>query len=315
MLELRHFKEYHRDVKVGVMMGGTSSEREVSLNSGRAILEALEQAGFQVRPIVLDANALPDTAREFDVIFPALHGGFGEDGGIQDLLDDANIVYVGSGPQASRIIMDKTETKAVLRGAGLPVPGGRLLNNSAETFPEELRFPVVVKPNSGGSSVGMSIVRNPHEWGPALSEAFREEPVVLVEQLLRGQELTVGLIDGEPLTPVEIVPPGDFYDYDAKYTYAFGQTQYFCPPHTVTDDRWDELKDIARDAYHVLGARDLLRVDLMLDKPHGRPKILEANSIPGFTATSLLPKAAGEAGISFEQLCTHLVLTALERNR
>ncbi len=313
MFDLQRFQSEHEKLKVGVLMGGTSSERDVSLKSGKAIADALAADGFQVLGIDLEEDKVPFEAKSCDVVFPALHGGFGEDGGIQELMNELDIVYVGSGSEASRAIMDKEATKRILKEASLPVPRGRVLRDAAETFPEGLRFPVVVKPNSGGSSVAMNLVRQQHEWGPALAAAFNEDPIVLVEELLRGPEVTVGLIDGVPLTPVEIQPPGEFYDYDAKYTYANGKTQYFCPPQNVPREWWGNLKDIARDAYYALGARDLLRVDLMFTEIGGDPVILEANSIPGFTATSLLPKAAAEAGITFTELCTHLVLTALQR--
>jgi D-alanine-D-alanine ligase len=313
MLKLRTFQPTHRDLKVGVLMGGTSTEREVSLKSGGAIAAALEQTGFTVVRLELNADALPAAARACAVVFPALHGGFGENGGIQQCLEDAGLPYVGSGPATSRTIMDKEATKAVLRQAGLPVPRGVVLTAVTDALPAGLAWPVIVKPNCGGSSVGLTLVPRPEQLPAALRLVFRHEPGALVEEYLTGPELTVGLVDGEALPPVEIVPPAKVYDYDAKYTYAHGKTEYFCPPKSLAAQQNAELLRLGRAAYQALGVRDLVRVDMMLDTPGGQPRILEANSIPGFTGTSLLPKAAKEAGVSFEQLCTHLVLTALAR--
>jgi D-alanine--D-alanine ligase len=313
MLKLRIFQPTHRDLKVGVLMGGTSTEREVSFKSGAAIATALEQVGFNVVRVELNADELPAATRQCQVVFPALHGGFGENGGIQQLLEDARLPYVGSDPATSRTIMDKEATKVVLRRAKLPVARGGVVTSVSAALPAGLSLPVIVKPNCGGSSVGLTLVQALDQWPDALRKVFQHEPGALVEEYLTGPELTVGLVDGEPLPPVEIVPPAKIYDYDAKYTYAQGKTEYFCPPKSLTPAQSDELMELGRRAYRALSVRDLVRVDLMLDTPGGKPRILEANSIPGFTGTSLLPKSAKQAGISFEQLCTHLVLTALVR--
>ena len=303
----------HEGLRVAVLMGGTSSEREVSLTSGAAVHEALAAAGFQTDAIDLEADALPPGIEAFDVVFPVLHGGFGENGGIQRRFEDAGITYVGSGPSASELMMDKQRTKDILVAAGLPVPRGVRVTREAagDRIPAGLRPPVVVKPNAGGSSVALSIVENATEWPAAIARCCRDEgDDALVEERLTGAELTVGVIDGSPLTPIEIVPPAAVYDYDAKYTYAHGKTEYLCPPQSLDATATAALRRLAAAAFEAVRARHLARVDFMLDRAGGSPRVLEINSIPGFTATSLLPKAAAHDGLEFGVLCTHLVLAA-----
>ena len=316
MFTLRESDERHKHLakpKIAVLMGGTSPEREVSFASGKAVVEALAHTGFQVEPIDVTADAVPGEAKDCEVIFSLLHGGFGENGGMQRRLEEAGVEYVGSGPEASLLMMDKARSKARLVAAGLSVPKGCLVGSAAAPMPADLPLPLIVKPNAGGSTVGLSVVRTQAEWPAALAKALKEDSAALVEEFVHGPELTVGLLDGHALTPVEIVPVGELYDYDAKYTYAHGKTEYFCPPRSLPPGRLPELQKLGEEAYRVLGARDLLRLDLRLEEASGRFKIFEGNSLPGFTSTSLLPKAANQMGISFAQLCTHLVLTALAR--
>lgn len=294
---------------VVVLKGGPSSEREISLRSGTGVANALREAGFRVTEIAFDKPELPELPAEFDVVFPVLHGSFGEDGQIQALLDARGIRYVGSGPAACKRIMDKLATKAALAAAGVPTATWAVLKDAAAPRPAALRFPVVVKPNEQGSSLGISKVAagDAAGWNKALQQAFALDPVVFCEEFIAGTEITVGLLAGRALPVVEIKPAGDkWYDYDAKYVYQQGKTEYLCPPASVAESAQRQARQMAEKAWTVLGAKDLLRVDFIVDAA-GTPWCLEANAIPGFTPTSLLPKAAAVTGLSFPELCASLV--------
>lgn len=298
---------------VAVLMGGPSSESEVSLRSGQAVAGALREAGWTVHELPFFEAALPALPAGTQVVFPALHGVFGEDGQVQSLLAARGLPYVGSGPEASARIMSKQATKDCAVAAGVPIIPGVLLRDPAAPLPAALPLPLVVKPNDGGSTIGLSVVDLPEQWPEALAKAFAQSAEVVVERFIVGIELTVGLLDGTPLPPVEIRPPGRYYDNDAKYTYRYGQTQYFCPPQSLTAAQVQRCQELAVLAFRALGARDLLRVDFLLEKSSGAFYLLEANSLPGFTATSLMPKAAAVAGIAFPALCDRLVRQALAR--
>lgn len=294
---------------VVVLKGGPSSEREISLRSGTGVANALREAGFRVTETAFDQAELPELPAEFDVVFPVLHGAFGEDGQIQALLDARGIRYVGSGPAACKRIMDKLATKTALAAAGVPTAKWAVLKDAAAARPADLRFPVVVKPNEQGSSIGVSKVAPGDEagWRKALKLAFDLDPVVFCEEFITGTEITVGLLAGRALPVVEIKPAGDkWYDYDAKYVYQQGKTEYLCPPVNVPEAAQRQAQQLAEKAWTALGARDLLRVDFIVDAA-GTPWCLEANAIPGFTPTSLLPKAAAVSGLSFTELCANLV--------
>ena len=294
---------------VVVLKGGPSSEREISLRSGTGVANALRESGFRVTEIAFDKPELPELPAEFDLVFPVLHGSFGEDGQIQALLDARGIRYVGSGPAACKRIMDKLATKEALAAAGVPTAKWAVLKDAAAPMPATLRFPVVVKPNEQGSSLGISKVAagDAAGWSKALQQAFALDPVVFCEEFIAGTEVTVGLLAGRALPVVEIKPAGDkWYDYDAKYVYQQGKTEYLCPPATVAESAQRQARQLAEQAWTVLGAKDLLRVDFIVDAT-GTPWCLEANAIPGFTPTSLLPKAAAVAGQSFPELCASLV--------
>ncbi len=296
---------------VAVLKGGPSAERAVSLKSGAAVAAALRQAGAVVHEVDIETPNLPPLPPEVDVVVPMLHGTFGEDGQLQHLLDRAGYPYAGSDAEASALMMDKERTKNVLREHGLRTPQACAVTDADAPLPD-LQFPIIVKPCRQGSSVGMTRLdhRNETTWRRAVEAALEVDDTALAEEFVDGVDLTVGLLDGDPLPPVEIRPPGGgLYDYDAKYEYVRGHTEYFCPPAGLPEASVAEAVDMARRAYDVLGARHLLRVDFRID-PEGAPWILEANTIPGFTATSLLPKAARQAGISFTELCATLVQLA-----
>ncbi|RMD80680.1 MAG: D-alanine--D-alanine ligase [Lentisphaerae bacterium] len=303
------------EISVMVLMGGSSSERDVSLISARGVCDALKRSGFKVTAYDIREPVLPSGIDNVDVVFPVLHGGFGEDGTLQALLESEKIPYVGCGPTASRLCMDKYACKQTLNNAELPVPFGMLIAESATTLDARLSLPFVMKPNFGGSSVGLHIIHSRDEFFSVYDQIQPEKDPVLLEEYIEGTEITVGLLDGKPLPPVEICPPGTTYDYDAKYLYKHGKTQYLCPPRSLDEATVHKAQDLAAIAWKVLDARDMIRIDMIVQKETAIPYILEANTIPGFTPTSLLPKAAEVAGISYDALCTHLVLCAWNRKQ
>lgn len=296
--------------RVGVLKGGVSSEREVSLRSGAAVADGLRRCGYAVEEIDITTRdlKLPDGIQ---ALFIALHGTFGEDGTVQRMLDETGVPYTGSGAASSMLSFDKVRTRDHLTAHGLPVPPGEVLQRARE---RTLSFPLVVKPPREGSSVGCHIVQSEAEWEEAFSDTVAFSGVALAETFIPGRELTVGIVEwGEPgggglrvLPAVEIEPAGGWYDYAAKYT--TGETRYTVPARLDADVA-DRLRELALKTFECLGARGLGRVDFRLS-PQGEPYILELNAIPGFTATSLLPKAAAAAGIPFSELCSRIMESA-----
>lgn len=298
---------------VGVLMGGYSSEREISLRSGTAVAAALSQAGHQATPIDVtarDKHKIVDQIQQSSIqaAFIALHGRLGEDGVIQSILDDMNIPYTGSGVQASQKAFNKTTTQKILSGAGLPVSDfvcvtDGIMPDFKEVFGVLKKLPFVVKAACEGSSIGISIVRHPSQWEAAMRDALRFGPFVLIERFIKGRELTAGVFDAEPLPLVEIKSRTGFFDFTAKY--QKGMTQYVIPPELppgVTQD----IQQLAVSAHEALGCYGFSRVDIRLDEGMN-PYILEVNTIPGFTETSLFPKAAKEAGYEFIDVCEKLL--------
>jgi D-alanine-D-alanine ligase len=292
-------------------MGGCSSERQISLKSGGAVVKALQEDGLEVVPL----DVLNETEEEIrrlvrqhpvDVVFIAMHGGFGEDGRLQEILEKLSVGYTGPGRQASRIAMDKIVSRRLFRRAGLSVPRYVVVRGNARFDPgdlQELPLPLVVKPPAQGSSIGISFVRDFKDLPAAIAEAKKYGQDVVIEEFIRGREVTVSILDGCPLPVVEIRPKKGFFDYEAKYQKGF--TEYIVPaPLEVSIVRRVQADALA--AYKALGCRHLSRVDVIL-KDDKDPYILEVNTIPGMTETSLFPKAAAAAGISFGQLCRRLV--------
>ena len=299
---------------MAVLMGGDSAEREVSLMSGREVAGALRQAGFRVdavdlKPAQVDALA----GRDFDVAFIALHGAFGEDGQLQRRLDELGLLYVGSGPDASRNSMDKVAAKNAFSAAGIPTPPWRVVafgdEDAARAAYRDLGPGVVVKPVDEGSSIGVTPADSPDAFREGLAAVFSTRREALIEQRWVGRELTVGVLHDEGLPVVEIVPGHTFYDYEAKY--FDDATQYVTDP-ALPEGVESRVRSLAVAAHRALGCRDFSRVDFMLDGA-GRPSALEVNTIPGFTAHSLLPKSAAGAGIDFPLLCRTIVELALRR--
>jgi D-alanine-D-alanine ligase len=297
-----------RPLSIVVLSGGWSAEREVSLASGRAVTEALRSRGHDVRevdPAEIDVPTYPWNG--VDVAFIALHGTFGEDGTVQSLLDDLGVPYTGSGPEASRLAMSKSAAKLRFTAAGLPTPTYHTIHvmdaaDVAAAKANELGYPLVVKPNGQGSSIGVAIAGDSTQLADALAASFRHDPLAILEKYIAGRELTVTIIDRRPLPIIEVRAARPFFDYEAKYhddstTYAF--------EIDVPADAIRQVEATAVAAAESLGTSGVVRVDLRLDAD-GRPWLLEINTIPGFTDHSLVPKAAAHAGINFAELCDQL---------
>lgn len=307
--------------RIGVLMGGQSSEREVSLRTGKAVHQSLLRRGYRAVAIDAGPNLSRDlTKQKIEIVFLALHGPGGEDGTIQGFLETLGIPYTGSGVQASAVGMHKVTTKILAAAQGVPVPGGTVVRRGEQPSlsmalkAAKLKLPVVVKPASQGSTIGVTIVRKPAQWKPALALAHRYDPDAMVEAYIPGHELTVAILGGSEgqvavLPAVEIVAPDGFYDFSAKY--QKGKTQYLCPaplPARVAK----EIAEFGRRTYEALGCKGAARVDFRIT-PSGKPYMLEINTVPGMTETSLLPMAAGQAGLGYDALVERILQSALDR--
>lgn len=302
------------NLDITVLMGGPSSEREVSLQSGAAIADALERLGHRVTRSDISPDDLSAFSRPgIDMVFIALHGAFGEDGQVQRICEDRRLPYVGSPPEASRLAMDKAAAKKVFRGVGLPTADWVVADRSnlagLSSQIEALGLPAVIKPIDGGSSVDVTIARDATTRDESIAASVAKYGRVLVERFVRGREFTVGVLGEQALPIIEIKPAHDFYDYTAKYTDC--GTQYILEhglPAAVVAD----MQSKALAAHRSLGCRDLSRVDFILDD-NGVASVLEINTIPGFTSHSLLPKAAQKSGLSFDLLVGRIVEMAMQR--
>ncbi len=305
-------------VRVLVLKGGDSNERAISLVSGGEVEKGLEAAGYHVDS--LDMRSVDDWGKAEidnakDVVFPMLHGGFGEDGRIQEVLERDGVMFVGCGSSACRAAMDKLESKRLIKEHSLPTPDYVVLEKDGDHgFPEKMAYPVVVKPPEEGSTVGISVVHSKDEWQKALDLAFKFSRKALVESFVKGSEIAVSVLDDKALPVVEIQYPGEIFDYDAKYDHKHGDTLYLCPTENIPYEVQEKAQAVSLEFAKALGARDMVRVDLIVT-PEGDVTILEANTIPGFTPSSLLPKSAANAGLTFPQLCGRLVQMALKRKR
>jgi D-alanine-D-alanine ligase len=341
-------------LKITVFMGGTSAERDVSLASGVRVAEALRSRGHEVlsvdtahgilsapeeqallagkvvKTIPPDVQALvrlnaqlPGTLRslpETEVVFLALHGGQGEDGTLQALLDLTGVPYTGSGHLASALAMDKDLSKHLFRAAGVPTADWRMAPESgignresgigafAEEVEREIGLPVVVKPSKQGSTVGLSVVRDIAKLGAAIEEARKYDDEVMVEQFIPGRELTVGILGDEALPVGEIIPVHEIYDYECKYTAGMAREIF---PADLTAEETSTVQELARRAFRALKLGGYARIDFRMS-PDGVFYCLEANTLPGMTALSLIPQAAVAAGISFPELCERIVQLALQ---
>jgi D-alanine-D-alanine ligase len=294
-------------LNITVMLGGPSAEREVSLRSGAAVAKALRSLGHEVQELDPrdESWVLPPKT---DVVFLALHGTYGEDGTVQRRLDELGALYTGCDAEGSRIAFDKVLTKNRCLKAGVPVAKFLVLNSEKAPLPKGWQPPLVVKPVRQGSSVGLQFVERIEDWQTALAEALKFDSEVLIEEKIAGRETTVGILGGEPLPIVEVRPKTGGYDYKNKYT--AGRTEYFCPADfdSATAKR---IQAAAFGAFQAIGGRDYARVDVMVRG--SEPVVLEVNTLPGMTETSLLPKAAAAAGLNYAQLCQRMVELALKR--
>jgi D-alanine-D-alanine ligase len=295
-------------LNITVMLGGPSAEREVSLRTGSAVAKALRSLGHKVTemdPRTPDWLLLPGT----DVVFLALHGTYGEDGTVQRQLDLLGVPYTGCDAEASRIAFDKVLTKQRCLEAGVPTARFVVVESASTPWPMGWQPPVVVKPVRQGSSVGLQFVDRVSDWSEALREALRHDTQLVVEEKIEGRETTVGILGGEPLPVVEVRPRQGTYDYRNKYTP--GATEYFCPAQ-FDRETTARIQAAALGAFRAVGGRDYARVDVML-RANGEPVVLEVNTLPGMTETSLLPKAAAAAGLNYEMLCQRMIDLAIGR--
>ena len=332
-------------MNIAVLMGGTSEERAVSLASGRAVMEALRDGGHEVHAVDTARGYVPPdeeerllrasvgtsppdgqelaearrgslslavaelpVVREADVAFNVLHGGEGENGMVQAVLEMADIPFTGTGHLGCAIAMDKRLSKELFGVAAIPTPEWMPPGGSESRALEQLGLPLIVKPSNGGSTVGLSLVRAAAELEPAMVEARRFDPDVLVERYVEGREITVAVLEGEALPPVEIFPGHELYDYESKYTP--GTSRYEAPAR-LESEASERVSDLAVRAHNVLRQGSFSRVDFRFGAEDGVFYCLEGNSVPGMTATSLFPKAAAAAGIAFPELCERLARAAL----
>ena len=291
--------------KIALLMGGPGEEREVSLKSGEAIKEALVENGYEVLSIIIDDKlaGLVEKLLSVDLVFLGLHGNIGENGTIQGFLDTLGIIYTGSGPLGSALCMDKNISKIIAQKNNVLTPNWQLLNNK-RIDENEFNYPIVVKPNGQGSTVGLSIVNSDEVFEPALDFAFKYDSSVLVEEYIEGRELTVMVLDGKAYPVCEIIPSHQFYDYECKYT--AGMSEYICPAE-IDSTLTAKIKKVSENLFDLLQCDNYSRADFRMDNQNNF-WFLEMNTLPGMTETSLVPMSALAGGISFNDLINKIVM-------
>lgn len=298
-------------MRVTVLRGGPSAEREISLISGKAVADGLRQAGHDVFESDVSPTDLSGLDRLADVVFPVLHGQFGESGELQEILESRQLKFVGSGSRASRIGMDKVATKEVWLEAGLPTPPWKIVQRGQT--PPVIDGPCVVKAIGSGSSIDVFVCKAPAEApaqsAAALRQVLARHPRAMVEAYVDGVELTVGILEERALPPIRIVPKSEFFDFEAKYKSSDTEHRF---DTGLPEQLIGEVKSLAERAHSAIGCRDLSRVDFMIDRQN-RPFLIEINTLPGFTPKSLLPEAAAHAGINFVALVDRLARRAANR--
>lgn len=301
-----------KSMRIGVLLGGMSVEREVSQRTGAAVMKALRGAGYDA--VEIDAQkdvALRLINEKVEVAFIALHGRYGEDGAIQGLLESMFIPYTGSGVLASAVGMEKLLSKQIFIGHGIPTPAHHAFVDakSALAAVDDLSFPfpVVVKPSREGSSVGVHVCKTREQYEHAVKDAAQYAGRILVEQYVKGREVQGAVLDDEPLGVIEIVPANEFYDYEAKYKAGSGTKYLF--PAPLPPDQYERVQNVCLAAHKALGCSGATRTDVIVTEK-GDVSILEVNTLPGMTETSLLPKIAAGRGIDFAQLCERLLMGA-----
>ena len=301
-----------KDSKIVVLMGGPSTEAAVSRNTGTAIAKALSSLGYDVTAMEYDPHHVVENLKQLhaDVVFIALHGKYGEDGTIQSVLELARIPYTGSGVTSSAITMDKIMTSHLFKQGHLPMAYSKPYylkdgkGNVAKDILDHFSLPVVLKPACEGSTIGIEIVKDKDSLAGALDRVFKVEPRILAESFLEGDEFTVSVLDGKALPVIQICPHSGQYDYHSKYTK--GATDYIVPA-PISKELAQEMCQLAEDGYRMAECAGVVRFDFKTNEK-GKPFILEANSIPGMTSTSLVPKAAAAAGMDFPTLCEKILI-------
>lgn len=291
-----------RNRKLAVLKGGPGSERDVSLRSGASVASALRSVGADVTEIEVIGTEV-EIPSGTELVFNLIHGTFGEDGDLQALLEERGIPYTGEGVKESRVAFDKILTKQALTRAGVPTPRSEILKSGEKPT---LPLPIVIKAPCQGSSVGVHLIHEASAIDPALADCLQHGDEILVEELVEGRELTVGVLGDQVLPVVEIKPLAGFYDYTNKYTK--GATEYLVPA-PLTEEETAAVQSVALAAVKALGLRVYSRVDVLLGR--GGPTVLEINTIPGMTETSLLPKAAAASGLDFSNLCCRIAALSL----
>jgi D-alanine-D-alanine ligase len=304
------------DKRIGVFMGGESAEREISIKSGTAIYQALKSLGYHVVSIDVGHDICRVLEKEsIETAFLALHGGYGENGSIQGMLEVLGIPYTGSGVLSSALAMDKEASKKIFRYHDIPVPPYTIIPFQSTDMPTlsaiNFTLPWVVKPVAEGSSVGVSIIRDEEDVWLACEKALTYGPKIIIEQYIEGKEVHIGILNGKVLGGVEVRPSLEFYNYEAKYT--AGLTDYILPPD-IDQSAYERSKEVALAAHTALGCQGATRVDLRVGTK-GNPYVLEVNTIPGMTETSLLPKIAGLVGLSFPSLLEEILRGVIEKEQ
>ena len=290
-------------MKIGVLMGGDSEERTVSISTGNQVLKALKKLGHNAEKILIknDYKKFLGKFLEQDLVFNALHGGKGEDGEIQQWMDNNNVKYTGSGATSSALCMDKARSKDFAKVIGVRTPRWQLFSSLNEKI--KLQFPFVIKPNNQGSTFGLTVVNNKKELPLAIKTAFQYSEDVIVEEYIKGREVTVPILGKSAYPILEIVPSHDLYDFECKYTP--GMTKYFCPAK-LDDGLTRLIKENTQLLFSEFGCNVYARIDYLIDE-NGTPYFIEINTLPGMTSTSLLPKSLASVGISFESLISKIV--------